>query len=123
MASDEDRGGVRELGEREFDRSREREKKSPKEETNHKNDEPEETKSVLSGNGSDIPPSPPTIPTETYDTALNLTLEVPSDPEIERTRQILLSQQNLLVTWPNSTQWPGVVTWYSRKLDFQLVCT
>ena len=77
MDSNEDRGGVRELGEREFDRSREREKKSPKEETNHKNDEPEETKSVLSG-GSDIPPPPPTIPTETYDTALNLTLEVPS---------------------------------------------
>ena len=79
MASNEDRGGVRELGdrEREFDRGREREK-SPKEETNHKNDEPEETKSVLSGNGSDIPPPPPTIPTETYDTALNLTLEVPS---------------------------------------------
>jgi len=53
---------------------------SPKED--QKNDENDETKSVLSG-GSDIPPPPSTIPSET-DTALNLNpgLELPASGKI-----------------------------------------
>ncbi len=50
------------------------EHKSPPKDTltqNQKNGDRDETKSVQS-TGSDIPPPPPTIPTETYDTALNL---------------------------------------------------
>ncbi len=59
-------------GERERKETDENERKSsPKENSSHKNGDREETKSVHSA-GSDLPPPPPTIPTETYDTALHL---------------------------------------------------